>query len=184
MLKKIWKDPVWSVVISAGILALIASVSAYFSGAWPSIKSALTHAWLFITSNSSVPNWLIGIMLVPCLLFGYVLLAGVKEWVISSGSEASFKNYTKDDFFGLRWMWRYSNGRIDNVHSLCPRCQYQIIPKGASCYGAAPRYDYTCDDCGYSIGTIEGYPEDLTRKVELKIQKALRTGEWLDRQNA
>jgi DNA-directed RNA polymerase subunit RPC12/RpoP len=81
-------------------------------------------------------------------------------------------------------MWRYSGNRIDNLHSLCPRCQYQILPKDSSSYAAAPRYEYKCDDCGYSAGTIKGYPEELHQKVELKIQKAVRTGEWREKQNA
>jgi hypothetical protein len=184
MINKIWKDPVWSKVIAAGILALIASVSAYFLGAWPSIKAILSQAWSFVLSSTSVPNWLLGIMMVPCLLLGYVLLIGLKEWLAGGESGVSFKNYTKDNFFGLLWMWRYSGNGIDNLHSLCPRCQYQILPKDASFYAAVPRYDYICDDCGYSAGSIEGDPEELHQKVELKIQKALRTGEWAEKKNA
>lgn len=177
MINKIWKDPVWSKVISAGILALIASVSAYFLGAWPTIKVALSQAWSFVLSSTSVPNWIIGIMAVPCLLLGYVILIGIKEWLIGE-SGVGFKNYTKDNFFDLLWVWRYSGNEIDDLHSLCPRCQYQILPKDAASFAAVPRYEYTCDDCGYFVGFIEGYPDELHQKVKLKIQKSLRTGEW------
>lgn len=179
MLSKIWKDPVWSKVIAAGILMLIALISTYFLGAWPSIKAFLSQAWSFALSGTSVPNWLLGIMILPFFLLGYVFLIVLKERLANDESGVSFQNYTRDNLFGLLWVWRYSGGRINNLHSLCPHCQYQIIPKNDSSFAAVPRYDYACDDCGYSAGSIGGNPSELHQKVELKIQKALRTGEWV-----
>ncbi|NEV65288.1 hypothetical protein [Thiorhodococcus minor] len=184
MFRKIWKDPVWSKVIAVGVLALISLIASYFSGVWPFIYSTLSQAWYFLLASTSVSNWLLGIMIVPFFLLGYALLIAFKEWLFGIESELNFKDYTKDNFFGLLWVWRYSGNRIDNLHSLCPRCQYQILPKDSSSYAAVSRYEFICEDCGYSGGYFEGYPEELHQKVELKIQKALRTGEWVEKQNA
>ena len=180
MFKKIWKDPVWSTVIAVGVLALIPLIAPYFYGAWSYIYATLSQACSFLLASSSVPNWLLALMI---MLFVYVLLIAFKEWLAGNETELNFKNYTKDYFFGLLWVWRYSSNRIDNLHSLCPRCQYQILPKNASSYIAVPRYEYICEDCGYFCGSFEGNPEELHQKVELKIQKALRTGEWVEKQN-
>ena len=48
MLKKLWRDPVWSKVIAGAILAIIGSCATYF---WPTVKS-------FLKSSTAVPNWL------------------------------------------------------------------------------------------------------------------------------
>jgi hypothetical protein len=46
----LWNDPVWSKVIAAGVLALIAAMGSYVAGLWPMIG-----AWL--VSVSSSPRW-------------------------------------------------------------------------------------------------------------------------------
>jgi hypothetical protein len=46
----LWNDPVWSKVIAAGVLALIAALGSYVAGLWPMIGT-----WL--VSETSGPNW-------------------------------------------------------------------------------------------------------------------------------
>ena len=48
----LWNDPVWSKVIAAGVLALLAALGSYLVGLWP-----LIGAWL--VSASSSPRWLL-----------------------------------------------------------------------------------------------------------------------------
>jgi len=184
MINKVWKDPVWSKVIATGILAILVSVGTYFLDFWPSIKVALNNSWSFIFSSTYVPNWLVGIMTLLCVLFIYAILIELKGNPPKEELEKTFKYYTKDSFLGLLWCWRYAGNQIDNLHSLCPHCEYQILPKNSSSYSAAPGYEYSCDDCGYSAGLIEGYPENLNQKVKLKIQKTIRTEQWRERINA
>lgn len=183
MIKGIWKDPVWSKVIATGILAAIASIGTYIFGVWPAIGSVISQGWSFIVARTPTPNWLLGLMAIPCLLVIFVLLLGIRERLSESEPAKTWKSYTRDNFFGLLWSWSYTGNQIDNLHALCPQCEYQILPKDVSSYTVVPRFDCSCDDCGYSAGSFEGYPDELHQKVKLKIQKALRTGQWA-RKNA
>jgi|GEM_PF-1948370 len=184
MIKRAWKDPVWSKVIAAGILTVFASAATYFLGAWPVISSALIQAWEFILGSTLMPRWLLGLMSIPCILLIVAIFTEIKEKLSKKETAKSWKSYKRDNFFELLWSWRYVGNRIDNLHSLCPRCEYQILPKDVAAYAVVPRFEWSCDDCGYSAGSFEGHPQELLQKVELKIQKATRTGEWVNRQNA
>src|SRR6266446_2741647 len=56
MLKKIWRDPVWSKVIATGILggilALVGAIYSESQGWFPTIGQ-------WIASESKIPNWLL-----------------------------------------------------------------------------------------------------------------------------
>lgn len=183
MIKEIWKDPVWSKVIATGILAIIASVGAYLLGIWGDIGLIISQSWAFICESTFTPNWLLGLMSIPCILIIVALIEEARDKFIEKEPVLSYKNYNKDEFFGLTWAWRYLNGGVDNLHSLCPHCEYQILPKNSSIYIAAPSYEYSCDDCNYSAGSFEGHPENINQRVKLKIQQNLRTGQWVKKQN-
>lgn len=185
MIKKLWKDPVWSKVIATGVIALLAYTGAYLLGLLPTIIAFVIQSWGFVTASSSVPNWLIGIMAIPCLMLCWELVVELKCRITPDASEqVSWKSYQRDNFFGLLWAWRYSGNSIEGLHSLCPNCEYQVLPRDASAFEAVPRFECKCDDCGYSAGSFEGEPRELLHKVELKIQKELRTGNWIKRENA
>ena len=172
MFKKLWKDPVWSKVIATGLIALIASAGVYLLGWLPTLIDVLAKFWNFVIASSSVPNWLIGLMAIPCLLLCWALVVELKDKITASDSEPiNWKSYKRDNFFGLLWVWRYSGNSIEGLHSLCPNCEYQILPRDASAFAAVPRFECKCDDCGYSAGSFEEDPRELLHKVELKIQK-------------
>ena len=178
MIKAIWKDPVWSKIIAAGMLGLITIIGTYLTGVWPVIVKWIIHAWNFITSNTSTPNWLLGLMTILCVLFIFLVLVNIKDRFSQSKPVITYRSYTKDNFEGLLWSWDYFGNRIDQLQSLCPECHYEILPQVASSYYPGPLYDYSCEECGYTAGTKEGYPDDLNQKIELKIQKNVRTGQW------
>lgn len=185
MIKTLWKDPVWSKVIATGILALLAYVGAYLLGLLPAIVDFFVRLWSFLIASSSLPNWLIAIMAIPCLMLGWALLVELKDRMSNEDSEpVNWKSYKKDNFFGLLWVWGYSGNRIDGLHSLCPNCEYQILPRNVSAYAVVPRFECICDDCGCSAGSFEGDPRELLYKVELKIQKEVRTGNWVKKVSA
>ena len=184
MIKKIWKDPVWSKVIAVGILGILASIVTYFFGVWPAIISTLIQVWEYVLETTLIPRWLLGLMWIPCLLLVIVIFSEIKEKLSKKETVTNWKSYTRDNFFGLQWSWRYIDNKINNLHSFCPECEYQIFPKEVNGgYSAVPIFEGSCDDCGYSIGAFEGYPDDLSEKVQLKIQKAVRTGKWVNHQN-
>ena len=77
MLKSLWKDPVWSAVIAAGIATALGAGGTYLLGLWPMIANAFGQAWHFLTASTVVYNWLLvllGIAIIPTLL---LLAAGV-----------------------------------------------------------------------------------------------------------
>lgn len=77
MLRRIWDDPVWSKVISDGIIAVLVSIWAYIAGYTSVFMSCLRQAWIFATSYSSVPNWALGVgaLLALATLIRIVVLA-------------------------------------------------------------------------------------------------------------
>jgi|SRR5690554_576713 len=183
-MKNLWKDPVWSKVIATGILAFLAYAGAYLLGLLPAIFALLPQAWIFLKASSSVPNWLILIITIPCILFGCALAIELKNRVTIEGTEpVNWNAYQRDNFFGLLWSWKYSGNCIEGLHSLCPNCEYQVLPRDVRSYAIVPHFECKCDDCGYSAGEFEGQPRELLQKVELKIQKELRTGNWVTRIN-
>jgi len=70
VLKKVWNDPVWSKVISAGLLALITSAAAYFG--W------LSAIWAILLKRSAVQNWLLVLLVLISLVFLVLLIR--KGW--------------------------------------------------------------------------------------------------------
>src|ERR1700712_5136222 len=47
-IKKFWSDPVWSKVISAGILAVLAALATYLLQLWPTILNTLQRDWILL----------------------------------------------------------------------------------------------------------------------------------------
>jgi hypothetical protein len=173
-----WKDPVWSKVISTGIIAGIAFLITYFAGWLPTFLTYVQTSWDWLFQSTSISHWVLIIISIPCLLVFLVVLLWIKSLM---SSEESFESYTCDTFFGLKWRWSYLyQGKIstDEVHSFCSRCDHQIFPQNASAYQMAPLYKYDCPDCNHTIGTTEDNFDQLRHKVILKVQKNIRNGQW------
>ncbi len=184
MLMKIWKDPVWSKIIATAILVLFGGIGTYFLGAWPDLLKDLIKLVEFLNSTNPVKNWVIGLALIPWLLIGFIILALIVESFKKKEPSLNWHSYTSDTFFGLKWQWSYSSNNITDIYSFCPRCQYQIFAKNVSGYIAIPHYQYACDDCGYCAQNNDVEPHELEHRVKLKIQKNIRTEEWLKQKNA
>jgi hypothetical protein len=177
ILKKLWKDPVWSKVISVGVLSIIISLGAYLTGAWPSIKNFLLDTWNFIISSSSIPNWLIGILSLLSVLVITGFFFAIKEKSKNDNSIIDWKSYRSDHFFMMKWRWTYNHNKITTINSFCPECDYQIFPKESLSFGILT-FDYICEDCGYNSNLNVEDPNELKHKVSLKIQKKLRNNDW------
>ena len=179
---RLWKDPVWSKVIASGIITISFTAITYLSGYWPILKDFFLILWKFIISFTSIPNWVIGILSIPFILFIWAILYRLKEKVFSN--PVTFKNYCNDNFLSLKWVWSYTwDNQITNLYSLCPKCDYQIFPKDSSNYSMIPKYRYICDDCGYDAGTIDEDTQKTEHDIKLKIHKNIRTGKWYEKLN-
>lgn len=176
MSSKTWKDPVWSKVISYGIIGVIGIISGYIMGWLPFIKSLLLDGfstiWKYISSSTLTPNWLLIVLGVITTLF-IVLIAIL---VISSfkRSSVNYTEYTSDNFYKFKWAWSYIGGTVNNIYSLCPKCNYEISP---STCGFNLSYGY-CEECGYETGRQHVARSEIERKVLLKIHKNIRNGDW------
>mgnify|MGYP000388442698 CR=1 FL=1 len=175
---KIWKDPVWSKVISTGIITSIGILISYLAGWLPIFLNFIKDIWAWLFQTTDIAHWLLILISIPCALVFYVVFLWLKSL---SATEQSFESYISDNFFGLKWRWSYYyEGKIsgDDVHCFCPSCDHQLFPQDASSYRVAPEFRYDCPDCGYSIGVIEDDYNQLRHKVILKVQKNIRTGKW------
>jgi len=181
MLRKIWSDPVWSKVISAGIIAVLLSVWAYLSGYVPVFMACLRQVWMFATSYSSVPNWALGVggLLALATLIRIVALAWPNK--PETSTVPKWKRYRKDSFFGVVWAWDYNaNDQPSHIHVLCPECQCQIAPVYEDRWPIGTYYHFDCDACGHKVEPVKGVYEEIENRVIRFVQKKLRTGEWAD----
>lgn len=179
MIKELWRDPVWSKVIAGVILAALLAAGSYLLNWWPAIGSLLGTALVFLLSTSSLPNWLIGLLVVLSALPILAVAASAWRGFVPSATLHDWSTYQTDCFFGLRWRWSYySDGQIRDMHSFCPGCDYQVFSHHASGYRAVDLIAFTCDSCGRSLGEFQEPYESLESKVIRLIQQKLRNGTW------
>jgi hypothetical protein len=181
MLKRIWKDPVWSSVIAGGILAVAGVGGTFFLGLWPSIGVWFLGVLAFALRPSELPNWaiwLLGAFGLPTLL----LLLSLMWGLVRPNRDVTGKNwraYTEDEFLGLRWRWMYlQSGNVGRPKPFCPSCDYQVFPHHASAYDVIDRIGFHCDSCGRTLPEFNESFGSLQSKIERFIQQKLRTGGW------
>ena len=179
MIKSIWKDPVWSSVIATTVVSIAGFIGSYFLGYWPKITSSAMSIWVFLAASSHIPHWVLGLLFLGITPTIFLLIAGA--WVLmrrESGMPASWTGYTSDHFLGLRWRWRYVNGRINSLNSFCPYCDFQVFPYQASDYNFIDRIGFSCDSCKNSLGQHNESYSQLKGKVERFVQQKLRNKTW------
>jgi len=180
MLKKLWKDPVWAAVISAGIVAAVGTIGTYVLGLWPEMAKQATVLSTLAVERSQWSNW--HVWGITVLAFPSVLLAIALLWnVIRPTTDANDwrQMYMNDELIGLRWRWTYfSDGSLGDVHSFCPHCDDQVFPRSASAFSAVDRISFHCDSCNSNLATFEETYESLESRVRRLIQQKIRTGSW------
>lgn len=184
MVKTIWKDPVWSAVIASGIIASAGAISTFFLGLWPSIGGWFIGLFALGLRPMELPNWVIWLMVAFSLPTLLLLLAPVWKAVRSNRKVAgeSWRNYTEDEFLGLRWRWNYfPSGNLEHPIPFCPVCDYQVFPHHASSYNAIERIGFHCDSCGRNLPKFDESFESLQSKIKRFIQQKVRTGVWRPR---
>jgi len=179
MLKRIWNDPVWSKVVAGLILAGLASAAAYFLNWWPSIRRTLMLGWRSVFQTTTVPNWLLGLFVILALpvlaLAAWIILSLATSKVSRDDRSArgDWRSYTTDEFYGLRWRWRYllDTGTPDGLASFCPHCDFQVYPENASPFRAVDQIVYRCDSCNQPLSSFDESPIALEKKVARSIQQ-------------
>ncbi|ODY13213.1 hypothetical protein D5E75_03545 [Vibrio parahaemolyticus] len=171
-----WKHPVISTVVGGLILSSFTGLGAYFLGFLTVIKQALIDTYTYLISPSTLPTWWVYLISIYFVI-SIILMLGRKVL----RATVSWKDYKKDMFGGLEWRWSYSYfDEISNLHSLCPKCKYQLFPYDYDYDYARNRQQvlYKCEECGYNANIDGDSENDVQQMVRLKIQRKLRTGEW------
>jgi hypothetical protein len=91
----------------------------------------------------------------------------------------SWRDYTTDIFFGLRWRWKYfSDGGIYDAVTFCPHCDFQVFSQDVSSYRVIEHIMFRCDSCGRHLGEFQESFSSLENKTKRFIQQRLRNGSW------
>lgn len=184
LVKKCWHDPVGSKVIATAITGT-AGAGIYFFDWWPAIVKGSKATFDFVFSNTTVPNWLLGILLVPLLLVLIVVGVVIRNKRHTTHHFPAWISYTTDIFFNIRWTWRYDvSNKIIELFSFCPDCDFQIYPKRyLNFVRDFTHINFHCENCGHNFGN---FPEDIAQfenKVIRHIQRKIRNGEWKNTQS-
>lgn len=185
MLKRLWKDPVWSAVIAAAVLAAAGAVGTYLLDLWPVISQFFASLARTAGEPSQLPTWLFWLVTAFAIPTVVALVALMWSVVRPAESMATWRTYTEDFFLGLRWRWKYfDDGGLRDVVPFCPHCDFQVFPHHASSFVAVERIGFHCDSCGRDLPTFEESYESLESKIHRFIQQRLRRGSWFKREVA
>lgn len=183
IIKTIWKDPVGSKLIVAGISTICAAAWATFKGWWPRIGEGIIYGWNWLAMSSSHPNWLLILLwLLALVVFFYIAARTIFSMRASAGSAPTWRSYKSDQFNGVVWHWRYSAGphsSVENLIPLCPTCQCQLMRKDSDgYYYGNSLYSLYCIHCATNVAEFkEEYPDTL-HSIELLIGRNIRSGDW------
>lgn len=181
LVKKIWTDQVGSKVIATAIVALLVAGATIFFDFWPTIKGFGTEAYNLALTPTPLPNWLIAILGLLAAIPILLLLAIIWEQAFSSAPNAEeWRNYSSDDFFGLRWRWHYfNNAQPHTLCTFCPACDFQLYGKSRDSFThGISSMEFNCDSCGKRFDVFEDSHGEMEDKVKRFIQQKLRNGTW------
>jgi hypothetical protein len=176
MIKKFWRDPVWSAVIAAAIIGGLS----YFSGIWPDIWNLIKSIPTFLAKELPIPIWVL-LIVVPVLLF---LIPFIHS--LQSNREPGFVLYTSDIIFDINWSWRWippniysSNYTLKDLTPRCPSCHavLKISDYGgslASCVNENCNWQW---ERQRQHGSSIGHSSELDSKVRNEIDRRIHAGE-------
>lgn len=133
LIKTIWKDPVWSKVISAGIISLFIYISSsYFFG----LEKIFDYIYFILFKEITLTIWLIIILILSIIIIMVLIVIFVsfitnfKNKIISTYTFESW-TYKKADLY---WKWKKdilkntSHIDFEKFLMLCPKneCRYEL----------------------------------------------------------
>lgn len=170
---KIWKDPVWSKVISAGVIGL----AVYLINTSDIFIPILNKLKLFMSKTLEVELWYIVFLNLSLLFFILLIIyLFVCLYKTQGGQSKNIEeSYIEDYFFKIKWVWSYSiNGDITNIVPLCPKCDYDLSPHNVDYDPFETELILDCDDCDFSLKPMEITYSELKNQIKKKVQKQIR----------
>lgn len=161
-LDKIWKDPVWSKVISAGIIALCVWGWNMLSGGWVvSVLQTLWH-WIKVLLCFEVAIYWVLIFTIAVMLICYII------WYIKQNQIPKHLSYRSGKINNYEYEWEYDE--YDSpylIQMVCPDCDTLMQPEHGFGY---VNYSYQCPRCGQNV-TAEASNIDVINIIKDNIRK-------------
>lgn len=156
-IEKVWKDPVWSCVISTLIISLGGIVINTFTHG--KVLKALMNGWDGLISFFTYKIPVYWILITIVLLIGFYLIVQYICFKKNENVLPSYYAYTEDTFNGIPYRWEYCYNQICNLRPLCPNCKTPIV-------------DYNCPRCRYDIyGKITQSEEEIKTLIADNIRR-------------
>ncbi|CAN7314218.1 hypothetical protein LJR029_005493 [Caballeronia sp. LjRoot29] len=186
-LRRIWKDPVWSKVISAVILLALAYgahlAGITLDGVW---AAALSSARYFV-EPVALARWLLWLWIMfTAAVFSIVALRiyifatekPVQAPPPKRTASLPHQAYVTDMFFKFRWRWKTAaSGEVWDISMYCPACDQQLVTSDFETYRYR-EFHCVCSHCKYTAEVDGSSPFDMENKIKLAAERKIRTGEW------
>jgi hypothetical protein len=178
-LNSFWKDPVWSTVIAAAIVAVAGLILTSVLDLWESVASALSSSAQYAAGTAPVPRWLFAVLIL--LAAPTVIVTAVGLWTVvrrDAVAKPTWRSYKTDLFQGIRWRWGYRENGISDLLPFCPKCDYQLAPDETRQYGGIRDTVFRCDLCTEVVAAVDEPYSELKGKIERFIHQKIRTNAW------
>lgn len=162
LLQKIWKDPVWSKVIAAVIIAAAGAV-------YSLVKSWLDDSESLAESFKTVFSYQVNIWLAIAVVMTVMIIAGVIKKIRASKNQIPVPPFV-DDFtrrmyqnqiWKWRWEWSpaYKFYYVADLNIECPNCHEGVLD--------LEYMNYRCAKCNasYEFALINGNPEGVKKQI-------------------
>lgn len=134
----------------------------------------LVWNWIFV--SHAVPGWLIILLSsIAGVALSYVSLRIWKLILNYSAPGTQWTEFTRFEFKGVLWGWRYYDGQISSLVSYCPKSGCEMLVDGVEDYDL--HTEYKCVRCGHTE-RISGRKHFVEETVTREIDRLLRLGEW------
>ena len=159
-----------SIIATLATAAILSFVTFVIPHGWHTIFSAVGSFFGWFVKTTAIPNWLLVILALSTLT---LIVRTILILIANSGLTEHVPGWpTEMTIFGIHWRWKYSvNGRIHDLASFCPQCDFQIYARPASTFG---RLVYPCEDCNWQSEPFDCSPSEVESRVTRKIQQHLR----------
>src|SRR5471030_243164 len=156
MFWRVWKDSVWSKVISVGIIFICSVAAVSYLSWWTGILNFLQQLLAISTTEYSLPIWRLAIIGALSFHSAVVLGLAVARYLSPPVTEKppDWMSYKNDTFFDLDWRWSYSDAKtLRGLRPYCKKCSCESIPD-TFINGGQMVTNYSCVSCGDEVSTL------------------------------
>ncbi len=149
--------------------------------AWQATTDFVVGVSAHLVRSTPVPNWLLYLICGAVVLCVVVI---VGAFISAPPAEPPYKQYRTDNFFGVKWVWRYSGDDPIGICPICPTCQTVLVygeqMEAIDHWNSAYMVSLFCETCNMRRLHEKGDRTYLNEKIYRQIEVRLRTGTWQD----